>query len=119
MTDGILEFVEDILEVSFGFDIDAIWYNLEGRCNNLSYREKIEAFCYILKVAMDKGILKIANESVFLEGTSQEISDIFKSSFPASEDKMSDDMFCFDIDDNFWTPGGGVWICNDGDEIWT
>ena len=119
MTNKTLAFAEEVLEVSFGFDIDAIWYNLEGRRPDLSYHEKVETFCYILKIAMEKGILKIALKGVFLEGTPQEISDRFKSSFPTSEEKMSDDLFCLDSDDNFWTPGGGVWICEDGDKIWT
>lgn len=119
MTDAVLEFVEEILEVSFGFDIDAIWYNLEARRPDLSHYEKIETFCYILKVAMEKGILKIASDGVFLKGSPSEISERFKSSFPASEDKMSDVLFCLNSDDKFWTLGGGVWICDDGDEIWT
>ena len=119
MINKMLAFAEEVIEVSFGFDIDAIWYNLEGRRPDLSYHEKVEMFCYILKIAIEKGVLKIAVDGFFLEGTSLEISEKFRTSFPASEDKMSDDMFCFDIDDNFWTPGGGVWICSDGDEIWT
>lgn len=36
----------------------------------------------MLKIAMEKGVLKIANEGVFLERTSQEIYDRFKLSFP-------------------------------------
>lgn len=65
MTNMSLEFAEEVLEVSFGFDIDAIWYNSEAHRPDLSYHEKIETFCYILKMAMEKGILKIANEGFF------------------------------------------------------
>ena len=32
---------------------------------------------------------------------------------------MSDIVFCLDNNDNIWMPGGGVWICSDGDEVWT
>ena len=119
MTNNKLAFAEEVLELSFGYDIDAIWYNNESMCPEFGYFEKIDAFCYVLNMAMEKGILKIASEVSFLEGTSQEISDRFKSSFPISEEKMSDVLFCLDCNDNFWTPGGGVWICSDGDEIWT
>ena len=119
MTNKTLEFAEEVLEVSFGLSTDAIWYNLEGRRPYLSHQEKIETFCYILKLAMEQGVLKIASDGVFLEGSPFEISERFKLSFPSSEDKMSDVLFCLDSDDNFWTPGGGVWICSDGDEIWT
>ena len=119
MTDNKLAFVEEVLELSFGYGIDAIWYNIETRRPNFSYSEKIEEFCYILKYAMERRVLKIADEGVFLEGTPQEISERFKSSFPASEEKMSDVLFSLDSDDNFWMPGGAVWICSDGDKIWT
>ena len=119
MTDKKLLFAEEILELSFGYCIDAIWYNIESRRPNYSHFEKIEEFCYVLKVAMKKGILRIANDGVFLEGTPESIAEIFKSSFPPSEKKMSDVVFCLDSDDNIWMPGGGVWICGDGDEIWT
>ena len=47
MTNKTLAFAEEVLEVSFGFDIDAIWYNLESRRPDLSHNEKVETFCYI------------------------------------------------------------------------
>ena len=119
MINKTLAFAEEVLEVSFGFDIDAIWYNLEGRRPDLNYYEKIETFCYILKIAMRKGILKIALKGVFLEGTPEDIAQMFKSSFPVSEEKMHDALFFLNSEGKFWTPGGGVWICSDGDEIWT
>ena len=119
MTNNTLEFAEEVLEVSFGFSTDAIWYNLEARRPDLSHNEKIETFCYIIKVAMEKGILKIASNGLFLKGSPSEMSEKFKSSFPVSEDKMSDVLFCLNSDGDFWTPGGGVWICSDGDEVWT
>ena len=111
--------IRDVLELSFGYDIDAIWYNLDAKSIDYSYREKIDIFCEALETAIAKGDLKIANEGVFLKGTPRQISDQFKRAFPKDENDISDIMFCLDSDNNFWTPGGGVWIRKDGTEIWT
>ena len=113
------EFYEDVINDCFGYTLGSIWDYFQYKEPILSYEERIDKFLYILRRAMTAGILKLAKEEVFLEETPQEISDRFKLSFPASEEKMSDVLFCLDSDDNFWIPGGAVWICSDGDKIWT
>lgn len=110
---------EDIIKDSFGFTIDTIWDDLQYNHSYFSYKERVEKFSYILEKAMGKGILKLANEGEFLEGSIKDQAKKFKNSFPDDEKNMDEYIFGLDVNQKFWTPVGGVWICNDGDEIWT
>ena len=68
---------------------------------------------------MNSGILKLAKDGVFLKGSIEEQVCVFKKSFPEKEEYIDEFVFCYDKDDNFWIPGGAVWVNCKGEEIWT
>ena len=113
------ELYSDVIESCFGFSIDGIWEDLLYNHTYLMYKDRIEKFIFIIEKAMENGILKLAKDGVFLKGSIKDQVELFKKSFPKEESKISDIMFCLDSDNNFWTPGGGVWIRKDGTEILT
>ncbi|WP_414502903.1 DUF596 domain-containing protein [Zymobacter sp. IVIA_5232.4 C2] len=110
---------KEFIEYNFGFNIGSIWDYVCDDFQCFSYEERIEEFSNILEKAMKSGILKLANSGEFLEGSIDDQVKKFKESFPDKEEDLFEFFFGLDVDGNIWAPGGGVWICSDGDEIWT
>ena len=110
---------EEFIEYNFGVNIGAIWDYVCDEYHTLSYEERIDEFSCILKKAMESGILRLANQGEFLEGAIKDQVEEFKKSFPDKEINIFEFFFGMDLDGNVWAPGGGVWICEDGDEVWT
>ena len=109
----------EAIESCFGFSIDGIWDFLTEKFKKKSYDERKTIFIFILKKAMNSGILKLANNGKFLDGTvDQQLFD-FEKSFPKNENDISDITLSISSNYEFWAPGGGVWIDDNGEEIWT
>ena len=67
---------------------------------------------------MKDGVLKLANDGKFLEGTPEEQVITYYNSFP-NEQEMDDDFFWITKENRYWIPAGAVWIKKDGAEVWT
>ena len=113
------ELYEDVINDCFGYSLGAIWDYFQYREPVLPYEERIDKFLFILRRAMATGILKLANDGVFFDGSISEQLKKFEEGFPKKERDMHEFCFGLDIYGKLWFPGGGVWICSDGDEIWT
>lgn len=110
---------KDVIESSFGFSISSIWDDLKYNHSSFSYKERIEKFLFILNRAMESGILRLADDGNFLEGSIDEQVEKFRESFPEKEEYICEYIFGIDIYENIWIPGGAVWITAKGKEIWT
>lgn len=110
---------EEVIEDCFGYSLGAIWDYFEYNFLEDSYKERIDKFLFVLERSMTVGILKLADEGEFLDLSIQKQIDLFKRSFPEKEKDMCEFCFGLDVHGRLWAPGGGVWICSDGDKIWT
>lgn len=108
-----------LLEASFGFDIDAIWYNVCGRYENEPYSKRIDIFCDAVRKGLIEKRLKIVDSGAFLEGSPDELVFLFRKNFPEKECFINKALFSLDCNNNTWAPGGAVWITPNGKEIWT
>ena len=109
----------NVIEKTFGMTLTVIWEELAYNYSCFSYKERIDRFCFILEKAMNNGILKLAKDGVFLKDSVEKQVCTFKKSFPEKEEYIDELTFCYDKDDNFWIPGGAVWVNCKGEEIWT
>ena len=110
---------DEFIEYNFGFSIGGIWDFVCDEYSERSYEERIDRFLFVLEKAMSSGILKLANKGVFLEGSIEEQVTKFKECFPDKEENINEYLFELNEQGDFWVPGGGVWVCEDGHEIWT
>ena len=113
------ELYNEFIEYNFGFSIGGIWDFVCDTYSEESYKERIARFSFTLNKAMDSGILKLADEGIFLEGSINEQVQRFKENFPEKEEEMYEFSFGLDVYGKLWAPGGGVWICENGKKIWT
>ena len=71
------------------------------------YMGRIELFCQVLKWLLFNMKMRLANHGIFLEGTPQEQVNIFKKSFPKTEEEMLEkEHYWWYLDE---CPGGAVW----------
>ncbi|ALR05457.1 DUF596 domain-containing protein [Xylella fastidiosa] len=71
-----------------------------------SFEERKNDFLFLIGKLLDEGRLKLAKKGEFLVGTNEELVEIFRKSFPASDEEMvSGCWFFFDE-----CPAGAVWV---------
>lgn len=104
-----------------GGSIGTIWSAM--RADNfdkihLSFDEKKEYFFELLQKLLEEGIIKLANRSVFLDGTIEEQIARYKLAFPKTEAEWKargEDLWFYEED----CPGGVVWVHDSGYLDWT
>ena len=107
-----------IISECFGLDIQSVWFCADDDERELSFESKKILFCSLIYHMMKDGVLKLANDGKFLEGTPEEQVITYYKSFP-NEQEMDDDFFWITKENRYWIPAGAVWIKKDGAEVWT
>ncbi|KAJ4852039.1 DUF596 domain-containing protein [Xylella fastidiosa subsp. morus] len=106
------EQIDDICE-NLGGALPSLWsrieieYGITGtQVDPDSFEERKNDFFFLVMKLLDEGKLKLAKNGDFLVGTNEEIVEIFRKSFPASDEEMiSGCWFFFDE-----CPAGAVWV---------
>ncbi|CNK13666.1 Uncharacterized protein conserved in bacteria [Yersinia mollaretii] len=83
--------------------------------DDLSFNDKKAYFFELLQRLMQDGKIKLAKHGVFLDGTIEEQIARYKAAFPDNEDKLVHGLW-FTFDES---PGGIVWVHDNGDLDWT
>lgn len=117
-------FIEKTIQDNYAMNMNGIWFDIYPKLTgNLS--EAKEIFLYILGILLDRKVVKLANNGLFLTGTMEEQVQGFREKWP-SWDNFDSDLFYVTAkpDENgmydIWPPGGLVWIDpDDGSYLWT
>ncbi|MCH7234869.1 MAG: DUF596 domain-containing protein [Xylella fastidiosa subsp. multiplex] len=72
-----------------------------------SFEERKKDFLFLIGKLLDEGRLKLGNrKGEFINGTTEELVEMFRSSFPASDEEMEFGVWFF-LDE---CPAGAVWV---------
>jgi hypothetical protein len=107
----------EIAYLTDGMGLHGAWFYITRDLPSLP-EAKLAFFC-ILKKLLDTGQIKLAKRGVYLEGTSEDLVQMFRDSFPLTEESVA---HIGGIENWFFAddcPGGAVWIRDDGTEEWT
>ncbi|MGY0343387.1 DUF596 domain-containing protein [Xylella fastidiosa] len=104
--------IDEICE-SLGGALDGLWFQI-GRANGVSpgqedlasFEERKKDFLFLIGKLMDEGRLKLAKNDEFMTGTTEEQVEMFRKSFPASDEEM--ELGCWFFFDE--CPAGAVWV---------
>lgn len=107
----------EIVELSAGFDVNALWLNMVHALPGSVFEECRAVFLQILRRLLTEGRVKLAADS-FLTGSVEEQVDAYTRAFP-EEDQRDADIFWLTSKGECWVPGGLVWCFEDGREVWT
>ncbi|AXI83708.1 DUF596 domain-containing protein [Xylella taiwanensis] len=79
------------------------------KVNNDSFEERKNDFLFLLEKLLDEGKLKLAKKGEFITGTTEELVDLFRKSFPVSDEDvdMEGAGLWFFMDE---CPAGAVWV---------
>ncbi|ALR07584.1 DUF596 domain-containing protein [Xylella fastidiosa] len=74
-----------------------------------SFEERKKDFLFLIGKLLDEGRLKLAKKGKFFTGTTEELVEMFRSSFPASDEEMDLEGagLWFFMDE---CPAGAVWV---------
>ncbi|ACB93607.1 DUF596 domain-containing protein [Xylella fastidiosa subsp. fastidiosa] len=107
------EQIDDFCEV-LGGALDGLWSYI-GRMHGIppnqdedpaSFEERKKDFLFIIGKLLDEGRLKLAKKGEFITGSTEELVEMFRKSFPTSDEEMEFGVWFFADD----CPAGAVWI---------
>ncbi|UIX81023.1 DUF596 domain-containing protein [Xylella fastidiosa] len=104
------EQIDDICE-SLGGAFPSLWNRIKMAHTDLqedpaSFEERKKDFLFIIGKLLDEGRLKLAKKGEFITGTTEELVEMFRKSFPTSDEEMEFGVWFFSDD----CPAGAVWI---------
>ncbi|ALR05310.1 DUF596 domain-containing protein [Xylella fastidiosa] len=96
-----------------GGALDGVWYQI-GYAHGItgiqvdpaSFEERKNDFLFLIRKLLDEGRLKLAKNGEFIPGTTEELVEMFRSSFPASDEELETGTWFF-FDE---CPAGAVWV---------
>ncbi|WP_419653909.1 DUF596 domain-containing protein [Xylella fastidiosa] len=96
-----------------GGALDGLWSYI-GRANGVSvvqrdpalFEERKKDFLFMIGKLLDEGKLKLAEKGEFMTGTTEEQVEMFRKSFPASDEEMESGCWFFSDE----CPAGAVWV---------
>ncbi|UIT40477.1 DUF596 domain-containing protein [Xylella fastidiosa] len=103
----------DYVYENVGWTLSGLWscignihemYPLEE--DPASFEERKKDFLFIMGKLLDDGKLKLAKKGEFITGTTEEQVEMFRKSFPASDEEM--ELGCWFFFDE--CPAGAVWV---------
>ncbi|KQH73056.1 DUF596 domain-containing protein [Xylella fastidiosa subsp. sandyi] len=109
------EQIDDICE-NLGGALDGLWScirRIHGVAPHqedpASFEERKNDFLFLIGKLLDEGRLKLAEKGKFFTGTTEELVEMFRSSFPASDEEMDLEGagLWFFMDE---CPAGAVWV---------
>ncbi|MCD8457509.1 DUF596 domain-containing protein [Xylella taiwanensis] len=71
-----------------------------------SFEERKNDFLFLLGKLLDEGKLKLAKKGEFITGTIEELVDLFRKAFPASDEGLEVGIWFFTDE----CPAGAVWV---------
>ncbi|AIC13362.1 DUF596 domain-containing protein [Xylella fastidiosa subsp. morus] len=106
------EQIDSICE-DLGGPLSFLWSYI-GRANGIppqlrdpdSFEKRKNDFLFIVGKLLDEGKLKLAKKGEFINGTTEELVEMFRSSFPTSDEEMQRGTWFF-FDE---CPAGAVWV---------
>ena len=111
-----------VSDSSYGLSMGSVWQHISVECADVpeNYYLRKQIFFTLLKKLLNEGEIKLAKDSVFLAGnTDQQLKEL-ESFWPLYPSEDEDD----DLDEfGMWflvkAPAGIVWITSEGKSIWT
>ncbi|MGY0343389.1 DUF596 domain-containing protein [Xylella fastidiosa] len=103
--DDIYEIVRGPLSYLWGYIEDA-YATPPQKPDPASFEERKKDFLFIIGKLLDEGRLKLAEKGKFMTGTTEEQVEMFRKSFPASDEEM--ELGCWFFSDE--CPAGAVWV---------
>ncbi|ALQ96665.1 DUF596 domain-containing protein [Xylella fastidiosa] len=105
--------IDVIAESLEGLALDSLWSHV-GRAHGIiasqvdpdSFEERKKDFLFLIGKLLDEERLKLAKKGKFMTGTTEEQVEMFRKSFPASDEEM--ELGCWFFFDE--CPAGAVWI---------
>lgn len=121
----INEVVSDVINYAFGMSMKAIWRMIDAELN---FEDKKKYFLEILKILLDRNIVKFGWNGKIIKEESDVLMDRLKKSWPLEQD-FDDDEFCTIVpykipgkdrlQTHFWIIGDLVWVDDDGEATWS
>ncbi|UIX81324.1 DUF596 domain-containing protein [Xylella fastidiosa] len=103
--DDICEDLDGPLNFLWGYIRDA--YGIHPhQLDPASFEERKKDFLFLIGKLMDEGRLKLAKNDEFMTGSTEEQVEMFRKSFPASDEEM--ELGCWFFFDE--CPAGAVWV---------
>ncbi|KAJ4852041.1 DUF596 domain-containing protein [Xylella fastidiosa subsp. multiplex] len=103
----------DYIFENVGWALDGLWscieniYGITGTKKDPdSFEERKKDFLFMIGKLLDEGKLKLAKKGEFITGTTEELVEMFRKSFPTSDEEMEFGVWFFSDD----CPAGAVWI---------
>ncbi|WP_416051217.1 DUF596 domain-containing protein [Cupriavidus basilensis] len=111
------ERAEEIAYLTEGMALDAVWMYV--RQDYGKFEDSKNAFFWLLGRFLDSGVIKIGKRGNIIKGDSSDIVELFRRSFPLSEEELEEGtgLAIWFFSDS--CPGGAVWIGENGEEEWT
>lgn len=110
-----------VIKSSYGLSMGAMWQHVRIDCTAYSddrlFRKKI--FFDILTQLLEKKVIKLAKNGIFLTGTLSEQLALLHHSWPLYSSDDDDDLDEFGPWFLVKAPAGIVWLTSDGQEIGT
>ncbi|MDD0943790.1 DUF596 domain-containing protein [Xylella fastidiosa] len=103
--DHIYEILGGPLSFLWGYIGDAHGISTLQR-DPASFEERKKDFLFLIGKLLDEGRLKLAKNGEFMTGTTEEQVEMFRSSFPASDEELETGTWFF-FDE---CPAGAVWV---------
>ncbi|ALR05313.1 DUF596 domain-containing protein [Xylella fastidiosa] len=109
LTQEQIDFIYEDLEHPLHFlwsDIERVHGIIGTKKDPDSFEERKKDFLFIIGKLLDEGRLKLAKKGKFMTGTTEEQVEMFRKSFPASDEEMELGAWFFADD----CPAGAVWV---------
>ncbi|WP_058570038.1 DUF596 domain-containing protein [Xylella fastidiosa] len=101
-------FCEDL-----GGALDGLWSYIEDsyatppqKPDPATFEERKNDFLFMIGKLLNEGKLKLAEKGEFITGTTEELVEMFRKSFPNSDEEMEFGVWFFSDD----CPAGAVWV---------
>ncbi|MBA1250963.1 DUF596 domain-containing protein [Pseudomonas luteola] len=106
-----------ILESAYGFDTGSLWLSILNEFPDESLDNRKEIFLDVMSRLLKEGKARLALQ-VYLEGSTDDQINQFRDAWPQWDD-IDEDTFWVRKDGVACTPGGLVWVYENGAEVWT
>ncbi|MFN1124656.1 DUF596 domain-containing protein [Xylella fastidiosa] len=103
--DDIYEDLRGPLSYLWGY-IENAYATPPTQVDPASFEERKKDFLFIIGKLLDEGRLKLAEKGKFMTGTTEEQVEMFRKSFPASDEEMELGAWFFADE----CPAGAVWV---------
>ena len=114
------KYIEEMLKFNQGTSLITLWLWAKNYPSfNGDLTQAKEGFFYMAERLMRQGILRLASQGSFLNGSIDQQLKTFRDVWPEDYDE---NVEAKDIDNMWWylfAPAGAVWIYPDGVEVWT